>query len=200
MDKKVILFADNDPDFLATRSEFLEQAGYVVIRASNPAQAQRELESGQLDLAILDFRLEDDDDETDSSGLALAKELAPSVPKVILTGFPSVHAAREALRPQLDGLPAVVGFLCKEEGVGEMLRAVRLGLGIETRATGTPASRSRRRTLRRLGGGLALAALSLALVAGILAIVTGDPRWLLGTVFLTVLMVAGIGILVYTPE
>lgn len=33
-----VLFADNDPDFLNTRAEFLEQAGYRVLKAYTLAQ------------------------------------------------------------------------------------------------------------------------------------------------------------------
>lgn len=200
MDKATILFADNDPDFLATRSEFLEQAGYTVIPARNPAQAQRKLEDGGIDLAILDIRLTDDDDERDFSGLALAKEVARSVPKVILTGFPSVDAAREALRPQLDGLPAAVEFLSKEEGVGEMLRAVRTALAAPSAGADTKAPRrSRRAGMQWASGVVGLVALLLALGAGVLATMTGDPRWLFAAVFLAVLVVLGVGLAVFMP-
>lgn len=128
MARATILFADNDPDFLKAWAEFLEQAGYVVIPAANPIEARRKLESGKIDLAILDIRLENDEDEKDVSGLTLAKDVARTVPKIILTGFPSTEAAREALRPQLDGLPAAVDFVDKKEGREALLRAVRNAL------------------------------------------------------------------------
>lgn len=38
MPKVTILFADNDPDFLKTRSEFLEQEGYLVVTANDPTR------------------------------------------------------------------------------------------------------------------------------------------------------------------
>jgi len=41
-----ILFADNDPDFLKTRREYLEQEGYNTITASTPAEAKRFLLQG----------------------------------------------------------------------------------------------------------------------------------------------------------
>jgi CheY-like chemotaxis protein len=130
MAKPIILFADNDQDFLETRTEFLEKEGYYVIPATDPTQALRVLERGEIDLAILDIRLRDDDDEKDTSGLTLAKEKTVRlVPKIILTGFPSVEAVREALKPQLDGLPAAVEFLSKEEGPDVLVWAVRRALG-----------------------------------------------------------------------
>lgn len=130
MPKATILFADNDPDFLKTRSEFLEQEGYQVVFAADPTEARRKLEAGGIDLAILDIRLLDDDDEKDVSGLTLAKEVARTVSKIILTGFPSFDYVREALRPQPDGLPAAVGFVAKEEGPEALLQAVRKALGL----------------------------------------------------------------------
>ncbi len=129
MAKATILFADNDPDFLRTRAEFLEQEGYRVIAAADPTEARRLLERGEIDLAILDIRLQDDDDERDTSGLTLAKQAARSVPKLMLTGFPTVDAVREILRPQMDGLPAAVEFVGKQEGPEVLIRAIRQALG-----------------------------------------------------------------------
>ena len=121
----VVLFADNDPDFLDTRAEFLEQAGYRVRKAYTLAQARHLLAEAHLHLAILDLRLEDDDDEKDISGLILASEPAfRPVPKIILTGFPTYHAVRQALGPALDPLPPAVDFLAKQEGPEALIQAV----------------------------------------------------------------------------
>ena len=125
MVRATILFADNDPDFLKTRTDFLEQEGYRVLPATDLTEARRLLERGEVDLAILDIRLRDDDDEKDTSGLTLAKEAALSMPKIILTNFPTVSAVRDALRPQLEGLPAAVDFVEKKEGPEKLLSVVR---------------------------------------------------------------------------
>jgi DNA-binding NtrC family response regulator len=124
MVKATILLADNDPDFLQTRGEFLRRAGYRLLTAASPAEASGFLEREDIDLALLDIRLRDDDDEKDTSGLVLAEEEARSVPKIILTGFPSHDYVREALRPRLDGLSAAADFLAKRDGPGAMLAAV----------------------------------------------------------------------------
>jgi DNA-binding response OmpR family regulator len=120
-----ILFADNDPDFLNTRAEFLENEGYQVLRAFTLEETRQLLTEAHAHLAILDIRMMDDDDERDTSGLTLAKDPAlRPVPKIILTGFPSYQYVREALGPALDGLPPAVDFLSKKEGPEAMIQAV----------------------------------------------------------------------------
>ncbi len=122
---KVILFADNTPDFLDTRAEFLEQAGYQVLKARTPEEARNLLREAYCHLAVLDIRLENDDDDKDVSGLILAKDpdFQP-IPKIILTSFPTHQAAREAMRPIPDGLPPAVDFLDKEEGPEALIQAI----------------------------------------------------------------------------
>ena len=122
----IILFADNDMNFLKIRREFLENEGHIIISASTPTEAWKQLKQDQIDLAILDIRLIDDDDEKDISGLNLARERTfRSIPKIMLTGFPSVHAVREAMGPELDGLPAAVDFVAKQDGPKVLADAVR---------------------------------------------------------------------------
>jgi DNA-binding NtrC family response regulator len=130
MAKATILFADNDANFLKTRSEFLEHESYRVIPATDPIEARQALERGGIDLAILDIRLRDDDDEKDTSGLTLAKEVSCPVPKIILTAFPSVDAVREALKPQLSGLPAATDFVSKREGPEALIAAVERSIAV----------------------------------------------------------------------
>ena len=119
MAKATILFADNDYDFLETRSEFLEDEGYAVLKARSPEEARNILDRGRVQLAILDIRLTDDRDGGDISGLELAQEAAyRSIPKIMLTGFPNVEAVRIALRHRIDELPPAVDYISKkgEEG------------------------------------------------------------------------------------
>ncbi len=133
MTKITILFADNDPDFLETRREFLQKEGFKVKPAQSFEEAGNILRTGGVDLAILDMRLINDNDAKDMSGLNLAKKEAPHIPKIILTRFPTYQAAREALAPQLDGLPTTVDFIAKQEGPQAMLTAVRKALKLDTR-------------------------------------------------------------------
>ncbi len=218
MPKPIILFADNDPDFLKTRAEFLRQEGYHVIEAAKPTEARQHLEAGGIDLAILDIRLENDDNERDVSGLMLAKETAEKiptivisgfmermVPTIILTGFPTYENVREALAPKVGGLPAAVDFVAKQEGPEALLAAIRRALSAPARkraesltpradmaeeaAIPVPTDRVRRKMLALIG---AFASLVLGAGMGIGAVVTGDPRLLLGTFLFAFLMVASI--------
>ncbi|MFT3892790.1 MAG: response regulator [Anaerolineales bacterium] len=138
MFKPKILFADNAIDFVNARKEFLEKEGYDVICATNPTDARRILEERKIDVAILDIRLMRDYDENDISGLTLAKEVARHVPKILLTGYPSVELAIQALAPNLDGLPVVVKLLIKQNqektGSEALLQAVREALQFGKRA------------------------------------------------------------------
>jgi DNA-binding response OmpR family regulator len=125
MTKRRVLFVDNDPDFLDTRAEFLENAGYRVLKANGLDEGRRLMAEAYIHLAILDIRLVDDDDEKDTSGLTLAKEPAyRAVPKIMLTNFPTYEGVREALGPALDGLSPAVDFVGKQEGAEAMVQAV----------------------------------------------------------------------------
>jgi len=128
MQKIRILLADNEPEFLKTRQKALEAEGYEVIPATNPEEAKSLLKKN-FNLAIVDLRLTDDKDEADMSGLALIKSATPEVPKLLLTGFPTVEVARRALRASVDGIPAAVDVLSKQDTIDSFLLAVAQALG-----------------------------------------------------------------------
>lgn len=121
-----ILFADNDSDFLNTRAAYLKLAGYDVLMAHTPAEAEFLLQNNHLHLAIIDVRLQDDDDERDTSGLALAENPEfRKIPKIILTGYASLEGARRALVPGSDGITPAVNYILKEKGPEAMVQAVQ---------------------------------------------------------------------------
>ena len=125
MAQETILLADNNIDFLQTRRVLLEQAGYKVITASNLIEARQLLGSTHIDLAILDIRLEDDKDEKDISGLLLARESAHSVPKIMLTLYPSVDTVRPSLSGLTPGGAVAVDYVTKADGPEALLRVIR---------------------------------------------------------------------------
>jgi hypothetical protein len=72
--------------------------------------------------------LREDDDENDTSGLEIAREVAPKIPKIILTAYPTWEGVKQAMAPNLSGLPAAVDFLSKSEGPDAIIRAIELAL------------------------------------------------------------------------
>ncbi len=92
--------------------------------ASSLAQA-REILENWVHLAILDLRLTDDEDDKDISGLTLAKETSPEIPKIILTRYQSWEAVREALRMAESDRPPAVDFVAKQEKLEGLLKHIR---------------------------------------------------------------------------
>lgn len=129
MTKIKIVFVENNRDFLLTTKEFLEAVGLEVIPATSPEEARAVLSRTDIDLAILDIRLEDDDDEKDVTGLLLAAEdTFLSVPKIILTAFPVAEYVRIALSKVGGTLPLAVDFVAKQEGAEALLASLTKAL------------------------------------------------------------------------
>jgi DNA-binding response OmpR family regulator len=119
-----LLLVDNDDVFLANACEFFEEKGYRVICASNSEEARATLKQTPIALGIIDFRLHNDDDVKDRSGLLLAREIISlSVPTIITTKFDSYEYAVDALRPEINGA-AALDFVIKQYGLERLLQAV----------------------------------------------------------------------------
>lgn len=131
MSKGRILVVDDEPQDCDAVKEYLVSRGFEVVVADNAAEAKRLMATDGIDVAVIDLRLERPHDEQDFSGITLAKQSEPSVPKIIWTGHPTVNAVREALGPAaFNGLPAAVGFVSKldDEGPSALLNAIRLAM------------------------------------------------------------------------
>jgi CheY-like chemotaxis protein len=127
--KPTVLFADNNLEYLITRKEFLEEeGGYVVLTANSPKEARQILRTHRIDLAILDIRMENDNDRSDISGLSLAKEISAILPTIVATGYPSVELVRETLEWNVPGHTSYVQFITKWEGPGALLAAAQAAL------------------------------------------------------------------------
>jgi len=121
---KTILFADNNAYFLDARAEYLDDA-YTILKASSPAEARVLMETRRIHLAILDIRMENDDDDNDISGIELAKEeLFLRVPTIILSSYGTREQIVEMMAPALEGLPAAVDFVDKKAHADQMVSAV----------------------------------------------------------------------------
>ena len=134
MEAKKILLVDRNPDYRDTVQEFLEQRGYQVLTASTPEEAIAVMEREYMDLAILDVRLRDSENEKDISGLLLAKQLDSALPKIILTAYPTYEVAREVLSSaDGHGTSLATSFLAKQEGLPDLLKAIESVIGLPRR-------------------------------------------------------------------
>ncbi|MDX6499170.1 MAG: two-component system, NtrC family, response regulator GlrR [Blastocatellia bacterium] len=125
-----ILLVDNVPQDCEAVREYLEREGFSVSLVTTADEAKQLMATKQIDVSIIDLRLERDWDERDFSGITLAKQAERSIPKIIWTNHPTVEAVKQALGPALDGLPAAVGFVSKlnDEGLPTLLNSIRLAL------------------------------------------------------------------------
>ena len=126
-----ILVADCNEDSLHKLCREIEQAGFECIPALGPSSARKLFEQETHVLAILRVRLLNSKDERDESGLDLARQVAPLVPKIIYAREPTYESVRKALTPQLNGVPAAVDYVAEEEGIEALLTAIRKALAFE---------------------------------------------------------------------
>lgn len=125
-DMLVVLLADNDVPFLEARAERLAQEGYKVLTACTVQETELLLSEGCVQVAILDVRLENNDNPDDESGLALAKKSDYQlIPKIILTNYPSVEVVRAALGSNEEGVPPAVEFVEKGEGAEALIEVLK---------------------------------------------------------------------------
>jgi ActR/RegA family two-component response regulator len=124
MNQGRLLIADNSRTYANSLGNFLKSHEYVITIATTPETALEEITKGAIDLAILDLRLRDDS-EGDRSGLDVAKNSDPSVPKIIVSDYGSLLQAREALGQDLEGVSPAVRWVKKAEGYSVVLEAVQ---------------------------------------------------------------------------
>lgn len=118
---KRILIADNRPDHLQLRQQLFQIRKWEVVPASSPEEARAILEQQWVHLALIDLRLTNDDDPRDVSGLQLAHETDPVVPKIIMTSWPNFETARDALGLDDKGLTPAVSCVDKGRGFPHLL-------------------------------------------------------------------------------
>ena len=121
MDKKKIVFIDDDADYLESKKLYLEKK-YDVRTALSAGEGMEKIKKEKPDLIILDAMMEP------KSGFTLAKELKkdPSysdIPLIMLTGVApqitdSKYSADDVLRFEGDE------FIDKTEGTEEILAAI----------------------------------------------------------------------------
>lgn len=95
-----ILVIDDDESMRKLLVMTLESRGYSVDTARDGKEAIRKSNSDLYDLALVDLRLPDMDG---IELLTAMKQIAPTMMKIILTGYPSLESAIEAINKGADG-------------------------------------------------------------------------------------------------
>lgn len=119
-DKGSILIVDDEDTFLEATAELLRRDGYRCDAASDFREATERLRGQQYDLMIAEVKI------PGNGNLKLvheAHQLAPGMPVILVTGYPSADSAIEAI-----GLP-VVAYLKKPPDDDELRRRVRDAMG-----------------------------------------------------------------------
>jgi len=114
--KNTILIVDDDPSIRSTMKVILEDEGYKVDFAANGKEAIRMTNQRSYNLALLDIRL------PDMEGVKLLKLMKESIPrmrKIMITGFPSIQNAVEAVNKSADA------YLIKPVNLDELLLIVK---------------------------------------------------------------------------
>lgn len=105
-----ILIIDDEKDLCLVLSRFLSKHGYQVMEAHKGKKALEIINEGVPDLILCDFMLDDMDG---TSVLKAIKEINPSTPVIIITGFSNIKTAVEVMR--LGAVDYVIKPLIPEE-------------------------------------------------------------------------------------
>ncbi len=112
-----ILVVDDLQDWQVILSGLLEDEGYCVDVAGSFNDAMTLLQAHKFDLAVLDVRLVEADDEN-IQGLELAQEIRkqwPTTKVIVVTSYDETEKVAQALRPGESGLPAADDYLSKSQ-------------------------------------------------------------------------------------
>ena len=98
--EKRILIIDDDKLVLSTFKQILELEGYTVDTAETGRKAIEKLDAGFYNLALIDIRLPDMEG---TQLLTAVRDTVPKMVKIIVTGYPSLENAKEAVNKGADG-------------------------------------------------------------------------------------------------
>ena len=123
MDKRArILVIDDDENIRTTLKPILESEGYIVDVAKDGYEAIAMTEQASYNVALIDIRLPDVD------GVELLTRIRDTVPKmrkIMLTGYPSVQNAIEAVNRKADA------YLVKPVDIARLLTTIETHLELQ---------------------------------------------------------------------
>jgi DNA-binding NtrC family response regulator len=119
-EKARILIVDDEESIRKVLATILEEEGYKVETAINGKDALKKSKDGFYNLALLDIRLPDLEG---TELLSTMKETTPKMIKIIMTGYPSLQNAVEALNQGADA------YILKPFKVEDVLQTIKDQLG-----------------------------------------------------------------------
>ncbi len=122
-----ILIVDDEREMCVSLSEILRSQGFEALIATDPQAVPALLRKRRADLAIMDIRM------PQLPGIDLLKVLKheqPSLPVIMITGYPSVENAVRSMRY------GALNFFVKPLPIQELLREIRQLASSPARATG----------------------------------------------------------------
>jgi DNA-binding NtrC family response regulator len=117
-----ILVVDDDESIRNSLAVILEDEGYVVDVAKNGSEALRKSEATVYNVALIDIRLPDMDG---TEILTRMRDTVPKVRKIMITGYPSLQNAIEAVNRKADA------YILKPVEVEKLLGTVREQLRLQ---------------------------------------------------------------------
>lgn len=114
-----ILVVDDDESIRKAISTILEEKGYEVDTAESGREAIEKTHSGFYNLALIDIRLPDMEG---TELLMRIKETTPRMVKIIVTGFPSLQNAMDAVNRSADA------YVIKPVRIDDLLETISVHL------------------------------------------------------------------------
>ncbi len=111
-----IIVVDDDEGIRKVLKTILEEEGYVVDTAENGKEAIKKSNAKFYNLALIDIRLPDMEG---TKLLSAIKETTPKMVKIIITGYPSLQNAIEAVNKDADA------YILKPFDMGKVLNKIR---------------------------------------------------------------------------
>ena len=117
IDRKRILFVDDEPSIRVTLPPVIEQSGFEVRVAASVPDALFEINSYEFDALLADLNISEEGDGF--LVVSAMRHLQPNCINVILTGYPALETALQAIRNQVDD------YLIKPADVDLIISTIR---------------------------------------------------------------------------
>ena len=114
-----ILVVDDDESVRRTFSAILEESGYIVDTAESGKEAIEKSQKNFYNVALVDIRLLDMEG---TKLLATMKETTPKMVKIVITGYPTLQNAVDAVNMGADA------YVLKPPNINELLNTIKESL------------------------------------------------------------------------